>query len=145
MAEERKPKYRVGRDAQGLTQRRREVRDRLAKGMNQNEIAADLGLSKQRVTQITAELRALAAAPPEQPKKVEQLWLFLARDEAGDEHLVSVNLAGEEAETLMVAADQERREELEQIAQVLADKSGRTIEMVRFSTRKHAKTMRPVG
>jgi hypothetical protein len=138
------PKYRVGRDEHGLTIRDRQVRDLLAKGKKQIEIAEELGVGKQRVQQIVAKLRAMEADPPVPPEKLERVWAFLARNEAGDERLVSVTLSGVDGETIMVAGDDERRDELEQVAQVLADRMQAPLELVRFTERRHVKTIRPV-
>ena len=71
------PAYAIGRDADGLTARDREVRDLLKQGKSQPEIREVTGLGKQRVWQIVQKLKAKGVvtevpAPPPRPSAVDR-------------------------------------------------------------------------
>jgi DNA-binding NarL/FixJ family response regulator len=55
------PGYRQDRDAENLTARERQVRDLLKTGLDQNGVAAEVGLTKQRISQIVKALEKKAA------------------------------------------------------------------------------------
>jgi len=58
--------YKIGKDEEGLTARQRAVLALLKGGMNQNGIASQLNMTRQRVSQIKGELIAKGkyTAPP---------------------------------------------------------------------------------
>lgn len=65
------------------------------------------------------------------------LWAFVC-DDAG-EGIVAVNGMP------LVGADEARMRSLEPIAQAVASSTGRSIELVRFLTREHIRTIKPGG
>lgn len=136
------PKYRVGRDEHGLTIRDRQVRDLLSQGLNQPQIAERLGVNKQRVQQIVKKLRQLEENPVTPPVKVETVWAFLGRDAEGNEGVVSVQVRGQEHTRVLVTSKKDDLDELGVIAQVAVDQFGKPLELVRFTDRRHVKTVR---
>jgi hypothetical protein len=72
---------------------------------------------------------------------IETIFAFVLRDDDGTEG-IPATLVGP-MQMPLVGADMDRVASLEPIAQQLANASGKTIELVQFTTREHLKTIEP--
>jgi DNA-binding transcriptional regulator LsrR (DeoR family) len=114
--------YKLDRDESGLTAREREVRDLLAAGMRQTEIAERLGIGKQRVGQIRKQIA-----------EAEARGIVTARV-GGVTAVLSINGEGEEQVDYALAANDDEKA----LADTLEDRAnatGKIVRLVRFDRR----------
>jgi hypothetical protein len=91
-------------------------------------------------------LRPVEADDPERkPYRFEEVFLFLFKNDEGDEGVAGyqTDIEGRAVAVMMVAADEDRKESYKKVARDMANKSGREIEIIRFSNREHIETIAP--
>lgn len=76
---------------------------------------------------------------PENKLKIDAVWLFVSRDENGNEGLLAAPLG----ETFMplVAADPDRVESLRIIAQKMAQMTKKKVHLIKFSVKEEIETI----
>lgn len=75
--------------------------------------------------------------------EIEAIWAFLAvHDEDGDEGVISAPAPGG-GQMPLIAADQDRLESLRPIAEAIANKTGKDVNLVKFHQREHIETIEP--
>lgn len=74
--------------------------------------------------------------------EIEEVWAFVAvHDEDGDEGVIGAPAPGG-GHMPLIAADKERLESLRPMAELIAEKTGKEINLVKFHQREHVETIK---
>lgn len=83
-------------------------------------------------------------SPPNQQLRIDEVWLFVSTDEAG-EGVCAGPLMGPGSLVPLIAADEARLNSLIPVAQQIAKESGKSIKLIKMSQRTDLMTIGPFG
>jgi hypothetical protein len=84
-------------------------------------------------------------SPPNELLHIDDLWLFVSIDDKGNEGVCAAPLAGPGSLVPLVAADEARLKSLLPVARQIARGSGKTVKLIKFSTRSEIMAIAPDG
>ena len=73
--------------------------------------------------------------------KIEEMYVFIAEDGPNDEGVSAFQIG--DTWLPMVGADMKRVDSMKPVAQLIADRTGQTIKLIRFTQREEIETIEP--
>jgi hypothetical protein len=78
----------------------------------------------------------VSAVENEKPRIIDSIWAFLSIDDDGNESVIAAPLMGPGSCVPLISSDQHRLENFTVIAEAIARDTGRTVHLVKFTSRK---------